>query len=331
MVTANQDTTTSSKPPLPLKLTGHCWICGADDWTRVFTDAIDLQYTPALHPYDHSEHPPVYLVRCDKCGFRQPESLPDLASYFDTIYDQKHDNDRSEAFFSNPYRDFIYRGILARLQKMLRPDRPRTLLDVGASAGRFVHVASQAGWDVEGAEIDPEMAAFASRRTGRPIHAGRAEDLALEGRHYSVVTLNDVLEHIPEPTPVVRRLLPLLHPGGILSIKVPHGPMQCLKESFRKRVLGRNDPLHHRSGVMTNFVHVNLFSVDSLRLMLENAGYRVLEIAVGAPELFARDSTKGFARNLIRRGAFNAARILPGGVRTPLSMNLQAFAMRPDD
>ena len=41
-----------------------------------------------------------------------------------------------------------------------------TLL-LGAHAGRFMHLAQHAGWDVEGIELNPRTAECAARRTGR--------------------------------------------------------------------------------------------------------------------------------------------------------------------
>jgi SAM-dependent methyltransferase len=331
MIETNPATDLRVRRPMPMKPTGPCWICRSDSWKRVGSDVLDLRYFPRLHPYDHGEHPPIYLARCRACGFSQPEAMPDLPEYFDVIYDQNYAEADLEREFNQPFRDFIYRKVLEDLSGLLKPGVPRTLLDVGCFYGRFIHVASRAGWQAEGVEIDPTAAAFAGRRTGLPVHNDRAQDLASEGRRYGALTMNDVLEHIPQPGEVVRNLRPLLHPGGILAIKVPHGPVQNLKEGFRKHVLRKTDALRDRVGVMTNFVHVNHFSVASMRRMLEDAGYRVLRITTAAPELNPPKTLKFAVQTALRRGIFTAARLLPGGVHTPLGLNLQAYALRAED
>ena len=170
--------------------------------------------------------------------------------------------------------------MLAGLDRLRGPGVPRTLLDVGVHAGRFLHLARQAGWEAEGAEVNPVTAAYAARRTGAPVHAARAQDLAGRGPGFGAVTLTDVLEHIPRPAPLVGQLRGLLAPGGILAVKVPHGPVQRLKEGARRHLPGRGD----RVGVMPRFAHVNHFTVAALRLCLHAAGFGPVLVVAGAPE-----------------------------------------------
>jgi SAM-dependent methyltransferase len=205
------------------------------------------------------------------------------------------------------------------------PGLPRTVLDVGAHVGRFLHLARQAGWQAEGVELNPPTAAYAAARTGLPIHRVRAQDLAAHGRRFAAVVLTDVLEHIPRPTPVVTTLRDLLHPGGVLAIKVPHGPMQRLKEECRRTVLRRPGP-----GVLTRYCHVNHFTVAALRRCLETAGFGRITIGVGAPDFLPPGPyrTRGQAGSAwLRRAVYAAARLMPGGVHTPLGLHLQAFAI----
>src|SRR5207237_7184941 len=99
----------------------------------------------------------------------------------------------------------------------------RRLLDVGAHAGRFIHLAQTRGWQVEGIELNPRTAAYAAAHTGAPVHRVNAHGLALGGHRYDAVVLTDVLEHIPEPVKLLRELAALLDPGGVVAGKVPNG------------------------------------------------------------------------------------------------------------
>jgi SAM-dependent methyltransferase len=231
--------------------------------------------------------------------------------------------------FDSGYKDQIFRSVLDGLTSRLAADLPRTVLDVGTHVGRFVHWAQQAGWQAEGAEFNPVTALYAVRRTGAPIHQGPAQELAAHGRRYSAVTLNDVLEHIPRPVPLLAELRGLLPAGGVLAIKVPHGPMQRLKEGFRRSVLRQSS-----AGVLTRYVHVNHFTVGSLRGCLKRAGFHKVTVGVAAPE-FAPRSFPGRTRAhalqaFLRLAVYHAANLIPGGVYTPLSLNLQAFAINPE-
>jgi SAM-dependent methyltransferase len=188
-----------------------------------------------------------------------------------------------------------------------------------------MHIAAQAGWDVEGIELNPRTAACAARRTGRPVHQVNAHTLAGQSDRYAAITLTDVLEHIPEPVTVLRTLARLLEPGGVIAVKVPSGPGQWFKE----RVLSTLTPGRPIS-IADNLVHVNHFSPDALRRALTGAGFGRVHVATGAPELLPVDG------HVFRRAISNAVRLavygaasLPGAVRTPLALNLQAYGQMP--
>jgi SAM-dependent methyltransferase len=327
------DSVEMRREPIPLRSTGSCWICGAEDWKRVWADPFDLSDKPPMAPYNHGEHPPSWVVRCRACGFGQPEALPALPDYFEKLYHWPRTPEQLDREFENPYRDFIYRTILSELDRRRGPNVPRSLLDIGASIGRFVDLARQAGWNAEGAELDPVTASYAAKHRQLPVHHRAAQELADEGRRFGALTFNDVLEHIPQPLPLLKEVRELLVPGGLLAIKVPHGPMQRIKERFKRDLLGQRDWQRSRTGIMIHYSHVNHFTVRSLRICLEQAGYRVLAIVAGAPEYVPISKAAGrlnpLAVALLRRSVYAAARWVPGGVHSPLAMNLQAYAVRP--
>ena len=125
------------------------------------------------------------------------------------MYDQRWSPEWVAEEFDSDYRDLIFRGILDKLGEHVR-STPRTLLDVGCHAGRFVRLAIEAGWRAEGTEINERTATHAAARTGAPIHRLSAERLPELGKTFDAVTLTDVLEHIPEPVALlstVRRIV----------------------------------------------------------------------------------------------------------------------------
>jgi 2-polyprenyl-3-methyl-5-hydroxy-6-metoxy-1,4-benzoquinol methylase len=273
---------------------------------------------PELSDYTGEQ---VWFVRCGDCGFGQPEALPTLNAFFDRMYDQRWSAAWVEREFSAAYKDLIFRGILDALALRIPPSR-RRLLDVGAHAGRFMHLAQQEGWDVEGIELNARTAAAAAARTGAPVHQINAHALALGGhRHYAAVVLTDVLEHIPEPTRLLRTLTSLLEPGGIVAVKVPNGAAQWTKE----RWLARLTP--HRMSLAENLVHVNQFTPRSLVLALERAGFSRPQVVVAPPELPPRVRFVDRFDRAVRRAVFSAASC-PGAIHTPLALHLQAFATK---
>jgi SAM-dependent methyltransferase len=300
-----------------------CWVCGGTALTRIHDAIIDLDMYRDEHPelaaYTGQT---VWFRRCDVCGFTQPERLPSLPQFFNWLYDQRWAPDWVEQEFTSRYKDLIFETVLGGLARRSAPDR--TLLDIGAHAGRFLHLAQKAGWQPEGIELNPRTAAFAANRTGLTVHSVNVDRLVLEGRTFGAITLIDVLEHIPEPLTLLTRIREALAPGGWVVVKVPGGPAQRLKESARARLRPG-----YRQRLADNLVHVNHFTPHSLRTALERAGLDQVSIDIGAPELPEVRGPLGAGSNVVRRMLYRAGRMVPGGVHTPLALNLQAYARRP--
>lgn len=302
---------------------GACWVCGATTLVRAHDAIIDLDVYRTQHPglaaYTGET---VWFRTCAACGFTQPERMPSLPDFFDCLYDQLWSPDWVQQEFESTYKDLIFTSILAELGARQRSDR--RLLDIGAHAGRFLHLAQQAGWQPEGIELNPRTAAFAAEHTGLPVHRENVERLVLSGHTYGAITLTDVLEHIPDPVRLLTRAGEALAPGGWIAVKVPSGRAQRFKEGLRAR-LRRG----YRPRLADNLVHVNHFTPHALRLALEGAGFERVTIALGAPELPDRAGFGTAASNVGRRLLYRVGSILPGGIHTPLALNLQAYARRP--
>jgi SAM-dependent methyltransferase len=303
----------------------QCWVCGGRDLVRYHQCGLDFSdyrhQDPGLDVYTGQR---VWLVRCRACHLGQPECLPTLPNYFDRMYDQHWSEEWVEREFDTESKDLIFRTILRELARR-RAGGTRGLLDIGAHAGRFMHLAQRGGWRVEGIELNARTAACAARRTGAPVHRVHAQTLSAGAHRYDAVTLTDVLEHVPEPVKLLSTAARLLEPGGWVAVKVPCGPSQWRKE----RVLATLQP-SHKVSLGENLVHLNHFSPRSLRLALERAGFAQIAIQAGAPELRTMGPRilQAALSNAVRLVVYRAGR-LPGGLYTPLALNLQAYARRP--
>jgi SAM-dependent methyltransferase len=299
-----------------------CWVCGGTALGLVHTALFELseyaRQDPELARYTGAT---VRIVRCAACGFGQPEALPALPDFFGRMYDQRWSGEWMETEFTSAYKDLIFGTVLRRLEARL-PGR-RTLLDLGAHVGRLMRVAAGRGWVAEGVELNPSTAAHAARATGLPVHRMDARELSSTGRRWAAVTLIDVLEHIPQPVGALEAARTVLEPGGWIAVKVPHGRVQLRKEALRARLRPG-----YRATVADNLVHVNHFGVRSLRLALERAGFGDVRISIAPPELFPPGPlwARRAVHNGLRLGVWHLGRLLPGGVESPLSLHLEAFA-----
>ena len=300
-----------------------CWVCGGGALAREHDAILDLEVYRDQHP-DLAEYTgeTVWFRRCSACGFTQPERVPVLPGFFDRLYDQLWSADWVQQEFESDYKDLIFRTILRGLAR--RSAAGGRLLDIGAHAGRFLHLAQRAGWHPEGIELNPRTAAFAATRTGLPVHSVNVERLPLSSRNYGAITLIDVLEHVPDPVALLDRVDDALEAGGWVVVKVPSGPAQRQKERIRAR-LHRN----YRPRLADNLVHVNHFSPGSLRTAFARAGLRNVTVEIAPPELPPVHSYRNAASNLLRRCLYHGGRVIPGAINTPLALNLLAFGQRP--
>lgn len=140
-----------------------------------------------------------------------------------------------------------------------------TLLEVGPGFGTFSAVATDAGqFDrVIAVEPTPELAQ-ACRDRGVRVIERRIEDIRGEVAEADVVVAFEVIEHLFEPRVFVEGLHAILKPGGLLVLSCPNG------QGFDIATLGPK-------ALAVDAEHVNLFNPGSLSLLLERAGFEVLE------------------------------------------------------
>ena len=309
---------TTAVTPIPA-----CWVCGGTQLQRIHDARLDFtEYKtqdPELAAYSGRQ---IAIVRCAACGFAQPAELPALPRYFDRMYDQRWSADWVEGEYHAPYKDRIFDDVLTALERRL-PGSRRRLLDVGAHAGRFVARARARGWNADGLELNPRTAAYASAASGGVVHQGNLYTWSRAGAGYDAVTMTDVLEHIPDPRSALRRAHDLLESGGWIAIKVPNAPAQQIKENARARLRPG-----YRPTLADNLVHVNHFGTASLRLALEREGFTDVETRVAAPEMPPGHGLSERVDRAVRGLAFRVAKVIPGGTRTPLAFNLQAYGRR---
>jgi 2-polyprenyl-3-methyl-5-hydroxy-6-metoxy-1,4-benzoquinol methylase len=130
-------------------------------------------------------------------------------------------------------------------------------LDIGCGAGALMRAVQTCGWDVVGTEVSPP-AAEAVRAQGFDVRLGELETLDLPA--FDVVSLVEVVEHVPDPRRLVSDAARLLRPGGVLYITTPHG------RGVSARIL--------RTGwsAITPPEHLQLFSVHGLMTMIQASG-----------------------------------------------------------
>ncbi len=102
------------------------------------------------------------------------------------------------------------------------PPRPGgRLLDVGCGNGLAIGQLKDLGWDAEGVDSDPAAVAAASSR-GLTVREGSLPQQHYADASFDVVTMNHVLEHVPDPAGLLAECRRVLQPDGRLVVVTPN-------------------------------------------------------------------------------------------------------------
>jgi len=99
--------------------------------------------------------------------------------------------------------------------------RGKRILEVGSAWGWFLEAAAQRGASVHAIEPEEANVALSRQRLGFEIEHGFFPQDLVDRGPYDVVVFNDVFEHIPEPSKVIRAVAELLAPNGMAVINIP--------------------------------------------------------------------------------------------------------------
>jgi SAM-dependent methyltransferase len=212
------------------------------------------------------------------------------------------------------------RTILSWLTQSLASARPsRTkprLLDYGCGTGiNLVHLAKIG--TAFGVDAAPEAIAFCRQRGLQNVMATQSlaetDALAVFGGDFDVVTVLDVLEHLPDEIGALRCIRALLKPGGLLVITVP---------AF--------DWLWSGEDVVSE--HLRRYTHASLGRVLQKAGFETLRISYFNTLLFPLQAAVVFGNRLLRSRSMAESMVkqLPGMVNGVLTaiVSLESVLLR---
>jgi 2-polyprenyl-3-methyl-5-hydroxy-6-metoxy-1,4-benzoquinol methylase len=164
------------------------------------------------------------------------------------------------------------------LYERLLDDLPRgtlRLLDVGCGSGAFLARARERGLDVVGLELSQAAAAAAREQASARVVIGEPAALAPALR-FDVITLWNVLDHVPDPLRLLGECRQRLAPGGRLFARVPNGAVH--------RPLTRLHALAPGAGWLGRFtpLHPWLLRPRDLERLALRAGFAAAQVEVRA-------------------------------------------------
>lgn len=242
-----------------------CPLCGAGQYevVRASTHPPSISAEDILRLYSASSAHVLtdQVVRCASCSLLyvnpRPSSELTIASYSDAV---------DPTFVAqNEGRIATFRktltGVLRRLGQA--GGQGRRVLDIGCAGGAFPYAARELGFDPVGVEPSRWMADYARRTYGLDVRNGILERGLFPPGSFDMVTLWDVIEHVPQPHEVLTIAFDLLKPGGLLLVNYPD------TGSAAARLLGWKWPFWLS-------VHLFYYTRATMARQLSRAGFSVL-------------------------------------------------------
>ncbi len=232
-----------------------CIVCDGTDADLMFKD----------EPYS--------VLRCKGCTFvwvtpRIPDDqLHEV--YADSYWES--DDPKAKGYANYASDEPLYLKTFRRRSRLVERfvDGPCRILDVGCAAGFFLRVMQERGHDVRGVEVSTAIGQRARKSLGdERVFLGYLEDAmsapGFEPGSFDLVTLWDVVEHVPDPKEFLRQVRSMLKPTGTLLLET-----QDIDSRFAKMLGSKWQHFKHEE-------HIYHFNRSTIERVLRDTGFEVL-------------------------------------------------------
>jgi 2-polyprenyl-3-methyl-5-hydroxy-6-metoxy-1,4-benzoquinol methylase len=191
------------------------------------------------------------------------------------------------------YQDAVNTGLFSLLA-----GAPRRVLELGCAGGAFGAAlkARYPGATVTGIEAGRAAAAVAATRIDRVICSRIEEvDFAAAGLmpgEFDTLIAADILEHLANPWQALVRARPYLSPDAQVVASIPNA-----RNAILIAELAVNGRWQYRERGLLDITHLRFFTLEEIRRMLEETGYRyeqhIVNLSLPLADLYQRNANRG--------------------------------------
>lgn len=241
-----------------------------------------------LAPYGKYDH-----YKCEDCGYEH--FYTSVSEAVAKLYENDSDYE-DDLNVAKTYRDYIlwHHAIAIKfLKDRFKTKRP-SVLDVGCFNGFFVKELLSLGFDAHGIDFNKKAVSYGQVNFGlaSSISTTTVESIIARGDRFDVITLFEVLKHLPEVQPFLVNIMKLLKEDGIIIISTPNNNM-CWRPPL-------DSPPHHLSRFTIRSLNACLaeFNMEILHSAEQMSTYELVRHFMGVFFFRAKD------RNSLRGGKF---------------------------
>jgi len=261
-----------------------------------------------------NKYPPIgemlNIVKCNNCGLVYLNSslhLGETKKYYPQEYFSRLNLKRMDERGKNR----LDTKCKNRLNEILYFKKSGKVLDIGCGDGYFLNYLKQKGWQVRGVEISEFAAQKIKEKYDIDIFCGELSQAGYPEEYFDVVSLFEVLEHLPDPSGTLLEVQRIIKKTGLLIMTVPNF------DSLQRLLFGKYwhiiDPPRHlfyfSRTTLDNILKKSNFSLSIIRAV---DGTGVLDIK----------TTTGYSESI--RGIFKNSSL---NFRERLELNMALLSM----
>jgi 2-polyprenyl-3-methyl-5-hydroxy-6-metoxy-1,4-benzoquinol methylase len=244
-----------------------CQNCGSTQCKTIasarYPQSISKKYLISIYSASSTHSLFDAVVQCANCGlvYLNPRLRGDL------IIESYSSSEDSTFIRQNPERIATFTRSLERLGASygITPQNSPRVLDVGCAGGAFPKAAHDLGFEAIGVEPSRWLVEQGRSLYGLDLRAGLLQEQRFADQSFDLVSLWDVIEHLPDAGGVMKEVHRLLRPGGHLIVNCPdYG-------SWARKILGKKWP-------MFLSVHLLYFTRTTIADFLRRRKFEVVEI-----------------------------------------------------
>lgn len=199
-----------------------------------------------------------YIVnRCASCrtlfaqiNFDSEKTASEVQDLYDHYYDFAN-------FSLNPAVKISLQKVVSSFEKFRQTGK---LLDIGFGEGGLLSIAEKNNWDCYGTELSPQALKYGAERNWK-VTKDALKDERFPKNGFDVVTLIELIEHVPNPDDFLQMAYAMLRPGGVLYLTTPN------TRSINQRWLGIN------WSVISPPEHITIWSPVGIKKTLTRNGF----------------------------------------------------------
>lgn len=160
---------------------------------------------------------------CENCGQVQMSeaSRLDVEKFYEESYQHLTDNEFIETVVAGVG---VSQHSVEFFGRFIKNDSNKSFFDIGAGKGNYISAFHKTFPNLEyhGLEPSPSFDQLKEKSFIKKTYRAFFEAKNFKGQHFDYLTLNNVLEHVPEPTEFLKEIMQVMHDDSLFLIEVPN-------------------------------------------------------------------------------------------------------------